>query len=281
MSAFTTVGTSRLGVEPNCTACGAGAAISFNWAFAHERGSPEDAERIAPFTSWKSLRRGWLYRCSVCHEVWHLDGGGQTMTYVSSARLPLVLEWDREPIKLTEDLEARLDQIGPTPPDVYGNWSDRRVTPCKVITTAGEQVDPAMICVQLDAPVQDYMHFRLGSEVADIGDSELALPLDVRLASSRAHEMRMGFSPSLIQMPDGKRFVLNGMTSFMAEPGYDAADACIAEGSYFAENPPPPFLHSPDITYFVVDGEPGWVSEQSSRTWPTPRPSWFRRLLKR
>lgn len=281
MSAFTTIGTSRLGVEPNCKVCGAGASISFNWGFAHERGSPEDAERVAPFTLWKLLRRGSLYRCNICHEVWHLDGSGQTMTHVGSARLPLVLGWDRQPIELRKDLEARLEQIGPTPPDTYGNWSDRRVTPCRIITTAGEQVDPAMLCVQLDAPVQDYMHFRLGSEIADIRDSAFALPLDVRLASSRAGEMRMGFSPSLIEMPDGKRFVLNGVTSFMAETGYNAAEARVAAGSYFDEDPPPPFLHSPAITYFIIDGEPGWIREQSSRLWPAPRPRWLRRLFSR
>jgi hypothetical protein len=281
MSAFTTVGTSRLGVDPSCTACGAGEVVSFNWAFAHERRSLEDMERIAPLVRWKSLRRGELYRCDVCDEFWHLDGSGQTMTHVSSTRLTLILAWDREPIKLADDLDARLEQIGPTPPDVYGNCSDRRVTPCKVVTTAGEKVDPAMICFQLDAPVQDYMHFRLGSEVAGIEVSQLALPLDVRLASSRAEEMRMGFSPSLIVMPDGKKYVLNGMTSFMSESGQNASDARVFEGSFFTEDPAPPFLRSPDITYFVVDGDPGWVVQQSGQDLPTKRSSWLRRLFTR
>lgn len=281
MSAFTTVGTSRLGVDPTCAACGAGATISFNWAFARQRGSTQDKERIAPLERWKSLRRGELYRCNVCHEDWHLDGSGQTMTHVGSARLPLVLAWDREPIKLADDLEARLAQIGPTPPDVYGNCSDRRVTPCKVVTTVGEEIDPAMICLQLDAPVQEHMHFRLGSEVAAIEVSELALPLEVRVASSRAEEMRMGFSPSLIEMPNWRRYVLNGMTSFMAEAGYNASDARVFAGSFFAEEPPPPLLQSPDITYFVVDGDPGWVRQQSAQVWPSARRSWFRRLFKR
>lgn len=281
MSAFTTVGTSRLGVDPACAACGAGATVSFNWVFAHQRGSPQDKERIAPLERWKSLRRGELYRCNVCHEVWHLDGGGKTMTHVSSARLPLVLAWDRAPIKLADDLEVRLEQIGPTPPDVYGNGSDRRVTPCKVVTTMGEEIDPAMICLQLDAPVQDHMRFRLGSEVAGIEVSELALPLEVRLASSRAEEMRMGFYPSLIEMPDGKRYVLNGMTSFMAESGYNASDACAFAGSFFAQDPPPAFLQSPDITYFVVDGDPGWVRQQSAQARPRGWRSWIQWLFKR
>lgn len=186
------------------------------------------------------------------------------MRHVGSTRLPLVLEWDREPIKLANDLDARLEQIGPTPPDVYGNGSDRRVTPCRVVTKTGEQVDPAMICVQLDAPVQDHMHFRLGDEIADIQESEFALPLDVRLASCRAEEVGMGFSPSVIEMSDGRRFVLNGTTSFPEDPAYNSSDARVAKGSYCAEVSPLPILPSPNVTYFVVDGDPGWASQQSA-----------------
>lgn len=277
MSAFTIVGTSRLGVDPNCQACGAGATVSFNWAFAHERGSPEDVERITAFILWRSLRRGSLYRCSVCDEVWHLDGAEQTITHVRSTRLPLVLEWDQQPVTLTKEVEVQLEQIGPTPPDVYGNWSDKRVTPCKVIMTDGEEVDPAMVCVQLDAPVQDYMKTRLGSEIARVSNSSFALPLDVRLATSRAPEMRMGFSPSLIEMPDGKRFALNGMTSFMDERGYDAATARVTEGNYFTESPHPSILQAPAITYFVVDGEPGWIRQRPKKHGP----AWLRRFFGR
>lgn len=91
----------------------------------------------------------------------------------------------------------------------------------------------------------------------------------------------MGFSPSLIEMPDGKRFVLNGMTSFMAEPGYKAEDARVAAGDFFAKKPPPPFLHSPAISYFIVDGEPGWLKQRPSRLWPARRLAWLRRLFKR
>jgi hypothetical protein len=122
-----------------------------------------------------------------------------------------------------------------------------------------------MICIQLEAPIQFGINFRLGLEVGEIAASESALPLDVRLASSRAVEMRMGFSPSLIEMPDGKRFVLNGMTSFMAEQGYQAGDARVAPGDYFTENPPPAFPQRPDVTFFVVDGDPGWIGQESSR----------------
>ena len=36
-----------------------------------------------------------------------------------------------------------------------------------------------MVCVQPDAPVQSYLQFRLGSEIAKVGTSRFALPLEV------------------------------------------------------------------------------------------------------
>lgn len=286
MSVFTVLGTSRLGAEPRCEACGAGATVSFNWGHAQQRRSAEDAERIKPFTIWRELRRGQLYRCRVCQGYWHLDGNADRMTYVENARIELVLAWDAGPISLPSNLSAIVERIGPTPPDTYGNGRERRVTPCAVETFSGEIYERAMICVQLDAPVEEHMHFQLGSEIASIHESADALPAEVRLASSGAPEMRMGFSPTLIEMPDGRRFVMNGMTSFLAAAGYSARDACLADGSYFREDPPPAFVETPkDIVYFIVDGDPGWAPEKPTvpatvMSLPAPkRRAWVSKLF--
>lgn len=280
-SSFTLLGTSRLGVEPRCQECGAGSSLSFNWQYANERRSPEDLRQIGLFVDWRELRRGKLYRCSICDEVWHLDKDAQRMTHVQAERLPLVLAWSAETIALPGAISAVIQRIGPTPPDVYGNGRERRVTPCEVTTRSGERFDKAMICVQPDAPVQDYLRFRLGSEVAEVNASPFALPRVVREASSRAHEMRMGFSPTLIEMPNGRRFVMNGMTSFMAEHGYTASDARVVSGSYFSEHPTPSFVTpSSDVTYFIVDGDPGWTPAPWTATKATsPRKGWLKRLL--
>jgi hypothetical protein len=269
-SLFTVLETSRIGVEPGCGACGAGAFVSLNWRTANERRSPEDLSQIAQFAQWEALRRGALYRCRACNEVWHLDGDAAWMTHVQAERLPLVFGWNRAPLILPPDLCDIIERIGPTPPDLYGNGKERRVTPCQVINRSGERFERAMICVQQDAPVQDHMHFRLGSEIAEICESPFALPRAVREASSRADEMRMGFYPTLIKMLDGKRFVLNGMTSFMAIQGYTAAEAQVVDGNYFDEHPAPSVVETPnDVTYFTVDGDPGWTVELSADGEPT------------
>jgi hypothetical protein len=204
------------------------------------------------------------------------------MTYVDAERLELVLAWDRASITLSPDVSSKLEEIGPTPPDVYGNGAERRVTPCAVETSSGEVFELAMICVQPDAPVQAHLNFRLGSDIARVTESSFTLPLDVRRASSQAHEMRMGFYPSLIQMPDGRKFVINGMTSFLSVDGYSAKDARTASGSYFQEQPPPSFVETPKtIVYFIVDGEPGWVREEPATQvdQPSKPKSWLKRFL--
>jgi hypothetical protein len=282
MSGFTVLNTARLGADPRCAACGAGALISFNWRYAAGRQSSSDLPQRSSFGPWMPLRQGSLYHCRTCGEAWHLDSKSERMTYVVPARVDLVLAWNREAIGLPEHLAAAIQHIGPTPPDPYGNGIERRVTPCAVETVSGERYEKAMICVQHDAPVQDYLHFKLGSEVAAIEASRFALPLMVREASSRAEEMRMGFSLSLIEMPDMRRFVMNGMTSFMAVDGYEACEARSVDGSYFAENPPPPFVETPeDIVYFVVDGDPGWVLETPGVAPSAARRGWLRRLVGR
>jgi hypothetical protein len=276
MSSIAILGTHRLGAEPHCKVCNAGALISFNWSSAQKSDRREYTEIVAHLIYWKSLRRGSLYRCSGCHEVWHLDGANEAMTHVSPARLSLVEQWGEKTIALSEKVQTQIERIGPTPPDLYGNGDQKRVTPCKVTTSSGEEIDPAMVCVQLDAPVQDHIQARLGSDIFSVSNSAFALPLDVRLASSQADEMRMGFYPSLIEMPDGKKFVLNGMTSFMDEPGYEAETARVAGGSYFSESPPPPIAKAPTVTYFVVDGDPGWRTQREEIS-----TKWFQRFFRR
>jgi hypothetical protein len=193
------------------------------------------------------------------------------MTHVKPERLPLVLDWDRLELALPLAQSVIIERIGPTPPDVYGNEKERRVTPCKVVSRSGEVFETAMICVQLDAPVQEHMRFRLGSEIAEVSESAFALPRSVREASSQAHEMRMGFSPSLIEMPDGKRYVMNGMTSFMVEQGYAASDARVIGGSFFSEHPTPCSVENPnDVVYFIFDGDPCWSVEQTTNVEPPP-----------
>ena len=197
------------------------------------------------------LRRGTLYRCRICGQPWHLNANGRWMSIVPEDRLPLIRAWDSAPIKLPDAVTTKLEEIGSTLADQYfgGEFVE---TPCGVVLHTGDRIDLAIVSIQQDAPVEEWRDYRLGSEIADVYPSPFALPLEVRRASAEANERAMGFAPSLIVMPDGQRFTLNGPTHFLTEPGYRAPEARIcAEDIGFSELPP--IASQQDAIHFVAD----------------------------
>lgn len=175
------------------------------------------------------------------------------MTVLPEGRLELVLAWNRAEILLADRVLETLAEIGPTPPDIFGNNRQYVQIPCGVATKAGERIDAAIVSLQHSAPIEDWRTYRLGSEITEIYPSQFTLPLDVRLASTQAEEIAMGFAPSLIVMPDGRRFTLNGTTNFLDQPGYSAAEARIDPQPFSRGNMPASARDRP-VLYFVADG---------------------------
>jgi hypothetical protein len=101
----------------------------------------------------------------------------------------------------------------------------------------------------------------------------------------------MGYSPTLIEMPDGAKFIMNGMTSFMAVPGYEASQARLASGGDMSLEAAPQFVETPDdVVYFIMDGAPDWsadmysdgpVTSQPPKTVPSVRKTWWQRITGR
>lgn len=236
-----------------CPACRAGGLISFSWP---DPPNYDDDKHWRPMESLQAdrpLRYGTLYRCLACARPWHLNGAGNRMTIVPEGRLELVLAWNAAEIMLPDAVLEALGEIGPTPPDIYGNRRDYVEIPCGVLTRSGERVDVAIVSIQQDAPVDEWRPSRLGSEIASVYPSPLALPLEVRLACTEAPERAMGFAPTLIEMPDGKRFTLNGTPDFLNVPGYRAADARTRGYPDQIQNLPD-LPETPQRIYFIADG---------------------------
>lgn len=64
-------------------------------------------------------------------------------------------------------------------------------------------------------PFQRYFRkVLLLSDIAEISTSELALNHDLRLASTLAGEIRMGFSPFMVKTNTGRFITYNGTTQF-------------------------------------------------------------------
>ncbi|MGH8301730.1 MAG: hypothetical protein ACRET5_09730, partial [Steroidobacteraceae bacterium] len=125
-------------------------------------------------------------------------------------------------------------------------------TPCSVTTLDGEQIDLAIVSRQRHAPFEEWRDCRLASEIAAVRPSPHALPLAVRIASSRADEVRMGFSPTVIDLPGGEWLALNGRASFLVWPGCKSSEAVVSSREVDWMQPPPVY-REPKPIYFVAD----------------------------
>ena len=235
-----------------CRSCGAGRMIGFNWDYAREKGLGLDLDA---FQLAENLRRGTLYQCRDCGHPWYLAPDSQVkfMNAVNPDRLPLIHRWNEKPILLSPDHERKLAAIGRTPPDHYGNGKDYHQTPCGVVTTSGEKIDLAIVSQQGHAPYENGRACRLADEIGDIYPSPFALSLAVRLATTRASEISMGFAPTLVETPDGKLFTLNWTTHFFVKPGIRAGDLAVSQKGLDRQHLPEIYAGGEAITYFIAD----------------------------
>lgn len=247
------ISSNRLGRDPDCQICGAGSTISFNWEYAKTTSRPDAKRDLSIFTHPQELRWGTLFRCASCGQPWYLDGEAQFMNFVPRDRLALIHEWNNHQILIKPELLTKLEMIGRTPPDLYGNGAQFHETPCGVLTKSGERIDLAIVSMQRHAPFEDWRQYRRASEIQDIYPSPYALPLAVRTATSKADEIRMGFAPTLVKMPDGQAIILNWTQNFFVRDGCDAGAIVLSGQHLDMKNPPEIYSPPKNITYFVAD----------------------------
>lgn len=248
-------GVFRLEGTVACQGCHAGHLVGFNRAQASDR-DPAMPVRSG-FEVSRPLRSGALYRCKRCDRPWYLSITTGLMSLVPDERMALILAWDRSRILLSPSVTARLGQIGPTPPDQYGNGGEYRETPCGVVTTAGERIDLAVVSLQSHAPFEPWRRCRLGSEIADVYPSPHALPLAVRRATAQAEEIRMGYAPTLVEAPGGRILVLNWRSSFLVMDGIEAPQVRLLQRRSGIQATPEMIAPPPgEVTYFIADGRP-------------------------
>jgi hypothetical protein len=247
------ISTSRLGEKATCDACGAGKLLSFNWQYAQDAPKPEHRRDLSVFVHPVPLRFGSLYECGVCGQPWYLYGDPPFMNFVPPARMELIRRWNESEIALAPEHVRKLKAIGPTPPDIYGNRSQYCEVPCAVTTVDGARIELAVVSVQRHAPFERWRTCRLASEIAEVEPSWYALPQSVRVAASRAQEIRMGFAPTMVELPSGKAIALNWSQHFLVRPGTSAGDVRLSKRGIDMRMPPEVYNGTKDDVYFVAD----------------------------
>lgn len=241
--------------EKACPSCDGTRYYCLDWEGIKNGKEPKFLKYFNSIKFKRHLRIGWLYECEKCGQPWYLHKNQKRMSRFPGERIDSIIEWGSRALTPSEALVEELMSIKATPPDLYGNLKEYIRVPCKVTTKIGEEIDFSYVCFQKHPPLEDtYEHIRWIDEIDHISPSQYTLPPDVRLATSRADEVRMGYTPSSLRSEDGTNFVVNGINDFFMYDKYKGMDIRLAD----VENPSPrPYLSVYEsrysITYFIGD----------------------------
>jgi hypothetical protein len=242
--------------SPGCPSCDGTRYTRFNWKLALETKGHEIDKYPKCLRLERRLKVGVLYGCPACHAKWYLDDGEETMSVIPAARLPLLDAWNSRSVRASSEVLLAAAGIGATSrPQVLTRGRCLQV-PCDAVTKAGQHIEMAMLLFQSGPPI-DLADSAVGlvDELARIEPSAIALPARVRLATTEAHEVRMGLSPTIVMAPDGQVHVLNGTVNFFTAFGIRGQDIVLSNASV-SEWPPMMAEEPKTITYFVGDWFP-------------------------
>src|SRR5690348_7563060 len=193
------------GSTGSCRYCDTPPLIMFNWEIARSGSDAHLAMLRVHLGKETTLKSGILYRCPDCGQGWYLDAEDAMATRVPRERETLLHEWSSQVLSLGTAFVDMLASIGSIEADRYGNGRGYGHIPC-AIRWADETVsDPSLVLVTDLPPINPSQRIvRLFRDIVEIRATEFALPLDVRCATRRAEEQRMGFSPTAVKDPSGR-----------------------------------------------------------------------------
>lgn len=239
--------------KPGCPSCDGQRSISFNWEFANQRNDNEICKYPKYLRFETDLRMGQLYYCPYCEQRWYLDDEKKFMSIVPAERLAYLKEWNNKVLKFTDEELVQLKSIGATPPDLYGNGSGVISIPCEVTDKKGNNHKKAVIRFQSGPPIDDWQeNWYFADEIASFKPSEFCLSQEVRVASSQADEVRMGFAPTRVKDKKGKQYLLNWTTEFADSLGVKGNDILLSD---IKTKEMPPVIGEPATKhiYFIAD----------------------------
>jgi hypothetical protein len=207
--------------KKGCPACDSPNVICTNF-------SSFNNDYSGPFLDLKTLKIGRLVQCESCKTIWFVDNSESQIDTVPQNRLQTVEDWNNKKLEIQSEHLKVLSEIGCTPPDHYGNLKEFISIPCKCILDNGQIIDNAIVSIQRKPPVglmyYNNDNFYFIDQVKSIEHSDLALPLDVRIATAKGDEMRMGYAPTVVVAPNNQMYITNWTTNFFFEDGIKGQD---------------------------------------------------------
>ena len=238
-----------------CPTCDKTPYISFNWDYACEGKDCDMAALAGKLQHCRTLKFGSLHQCTECGLYWFLDDDGFCMHRVTPEKNESLFAWADCVLVPTDDMISRFNDIGATGPDQYGNGKGEIKIPCAIETESGDSYDRALILITKMPPIADWQKSTvLANVVAAIRRSDFALPLDVRLATLNADEIRMGFAPTRVQANDDRYFILNWSPNFFSYGPLKGSDISVCPVSFQETSDIPIVTEDVDrVTYVYYD----------------------------
>lgn len=238
---------------PACPYCDIPPLVAFEWSsalYARLR------EQLRDDTALKSGRR---LRCPVCDQAWYLDAEGATATRIPRDREALVTEWSASDLTVRPAVMSVLDAIGAIEADQYGNGRGYSHIPCAIEWSDGTVSNPCLLLVTNMPPILGAEQtVRLFQHVARVYSTDFALPLDVRRATRRADEHRMGLAPTAVKDPGGRTLFLNWSADIFDSNGIRGKDMRLADSTTRFDGISPIVSEPRDrITYVYADPPAG------------------------
>lgn len=180
------------------------------------------------FLEIEQLKHGKILQCGSCQTMWHVGESERWVYTISNDQLESVHEWNNRSLTISPKQLDTLKKIGATPSDLYGNQMEFISIPCRCVLKSGEILETAVISIQKNPPIGlSYdlnKKFHFIDEIVTIESSPFTLPIEVRIATTKAEEVRMSYAPTLVKAPNNKLYITNWTTNFFHEDGIRGED---------------------------------------------------------
>ncbi len=201
------------------------ASTHFNWKYAKEGKDRGFSKLASQLECVRPLKYGHLYRHKKREQFWYLDDDEIHMSRIQKGDLDNLLEWDSRELTLSSEQVNILSSIGATEADNDGNGRGVFKIPCAVTNRSGQVLDPCLIKISKQPPyIQSEKSVLLGNKVNEIAPTSYALQSNVRVATYKAEELRMGFAPTFVKTIEGQLFILNWTMDIFFYDGIQGKD---------------------------------------------------------
>ncbi len=240
-----------------CPHCDVRAVTLFNLTYVRAHLDRQLQDILAHLGHPAQLKHGVLRRCSECGQGWYVDEEGIFAIRVPRDREALLAQWSERRLDIDGHSDA-LASIGSIEADRYGNSRGYHHIPCEIEWADGSTSDPCILLVTTRPPIMEtQLHVRLFENVARVRPTDFALPLEVRCATRRADEQRMGYAPTWVEDGAGHTFILNWSADVFAHEGIRGKDIRLTSRRWTARELPPILGEPRDrVTYVYADPTP-------------------------